>query len=361
MSSQYIALVEETTRGTTPAGPYLFLPILGDLSPDFDATDKPRMEFKGVDVALGSATAIRTEVKWAYKLKCYWYPGKETALLFKHLLGNPAVRAIIDTTAYKGLIAPTAMPYGAGSPLGDSAIAIIANTDEGGVTYSQTFGGGRITDCKITCKGTDDIELEFTLEGAWVGPADQAAIGGISFPPANPYNSSMYRAYIGGTPVRTGSAPLYSDITPGTAVQFKPDSLDITITNGLKDKVVGNGVRGPSKTTRSAQFKVVVACPIDYEDPTSGFNSSAEFKKLFSGVVTNNLFVTFDNGDLAGSAIQTFQAMLDLPVMLQQNPKKADRHTDGKTPGLKLGFESLNSSTTGYPLALMLVDQAVTI
>ena len=144
-------------------------------------------------------------------------------------------------------------------------------------------------------------------------------------------------------------------------MQFKPDSLDITITNGLKDKVVGNGVRGPSKTTRSAQFKTVVACPTDYEDPTSGFSSAQEFKKLFAGVATNNLFVTFDNGDLAGSATQTYQAFLDLPLMMQQNPKKADRYADGKTPGLKLAFESLNSSVTNYPLALQLVDQAATI
>ena len=362
MASQYLTIYEEALRGTPPSSPvFLFLPILGDLSPDFDATDKPRMEFKGVDVALGSATVIRTEVKWSYKLKCYWYPGKETALLFKHLLGNPSARTVIDTTAYKGIIAPTAMPYGSGMPLGNSAIAIVSNTDEAGITKSQTWGGGRVTDCKISCKGTDDIELEFTLEGAWVGPADQAAIGGISFPPANPYNSSMYRAYIGGAPARTGSAPFYSDISPGTAVQFKPDSLDITITNGLKDKVVGNGVRGPSKTTRSAQFKTVVACPTDYEDPTSGFSSAQEFKKLFAGVATNNLFVTFDNGDLAGSASQTYQAFLDLPLMMQQNPKKADRYADGKTPGLKLAFESLNSSVTNYPLALQLVDQAATI
>ena len=361
MSSQYIALVEETTRGTTPAGPYLFLPILGDLVPEFDATDKPRMEFKGQDVALGSATAIRTEVKWAYKLKCYWYPGKETALLFKHLLGAPAARAAVDTLAYRGLIIPTAMPYGLGASLGTSAIAIVANTDENGTTKSQVFGGGRITDCKISCKGTDDITLEFSLEGAWIGPADQTAVSGISFPAANPFNSTQYSAYIGGAPVRTGTAPNFTNLAPGTAVQFMPDSLDLTITNGLKSKVVGNGVRGPSKTTRAAQFKADLACPLDYEDPSSGFSSAQEFKKIFPGVATNNLLIVFDNAQLAGSATQNYQAVFDMPLMMQKNAKKADRSAEGKTPGLKLGFESLNNSTYGYPLALLLTDQSPTI
>jgi len=361
MANQFIALVEETLRGTTPAGPYLFLPVHGDLTPDFDATDKARVEFRGQDAALGAVTVIRTEVKWSYKLKCYWYPGKETALLFKHLLGSPGVPAVTDVTAYKKLIVPVAMPYGSGMPLGTSAISIIANTDEQGVTKSQVFGGGRITSCKITCKGSDDIELEFGIEGAWVGPADQAALTGVSFPAAAPFNSSQYRAYIGGTPVRTGTGPLYTDIQPGTAVQFMPDSLDITITNGLKDKVVGNGVRGPSKSTRSAAFKVDIGCPLDYEDPASGFSSADEFKRVFSGVVLNNLFVIFDNGMLAGSATQNFQAAIDLPNVQIKNPKKADRNPDGKTPGLKLGYESLNSTVTGYPLALQLVDQAQTI
>lgn len=361
MANQFIALVEETVRGTTPAGPYLFLPILGDLTPDFDATDKARIEYRGQDAALGATTVVRTEVKWSYKLKCYWYPGKETALLFKHLLGNPGVRTLVDVTAYKGMITPAAMPYGSGMPLGTSAISIIANTDEQGVTKSQTFGGGRITSCKITCKGSDDIELEFDLEGAWVGPADQAALTGVSFPAANPFNSSQYRAYIGGAPVRTGTGPLYSDIAPGTAVQFMPDSLDITITNGLKDKVVGNGVRGPSKSTRTAAFKVDVTCPLDYEDPASGFSSAGEFKRIFTGVVLNNLFILFDNGDLAGGTTQHFTAAIDLPSCQIKNPKKAERNPDGKTASLKLGYESLNSTVTGYPLALQLIDQAQTI
>lgn len=161
--------------------------------------------------------------------------------------------------------------------------------------------------------------------------------------------------------MRTGTAPNYTALTPGTAVQFMPDSLDITITNGLKDKIVGNGVRGPSKSNRAASFKVEVACPTDYEDPASGFQSAAEFQKLFSGPALNNLFIVFDNAQLAGAASQDYQTVIDLPSMMQKNAKKPDRDPEGKTPGLKLAYESLNSTVTGYPIAMMLTDQAATI
>lgn len=359
MANQYLALCEHADRlDTNITGPYLFLPTLSDVQPESDFTDKPRVEFRGQDTALGSVNVQRTEQKWSATIKCYWYPGKETGLLFKHTFGNSGARVLVDTTAYKGLLNPVAMPFGAGMPLGTKAIALIANTDEGGVTKSQLFGGGRVTSCKISCKGTDDIELEFTVQGWFIGPVDQAAIGGVSFPPANPFNSSQYKAYIGGVPVRTGSAPNYTDLAPGTAVQFSPDSLTITINNGLKDKVVGNGIKGPTKTYRDTAFGYDVDCPVDYEDPASGFSSADEFKKLISGPAINNLFVVFDTGELAGAATQTYTATLDLPRAQQKNPKKPDRSAEGKTPGLKMGFTSLCSTVTGYPVAMQLTDKA---
>lgn len=358
MAEQYLALYEETTRGTAGTPTYLFLPVTGDLSPDFDPSDKPRVEFRGADTGLGDVSVMRQEVKWTYTLKCYWYPGKETGLLFKHLFGNAGTRATVDTTACKGLCNSLLMPYGTGMPLGDTAIAIVPNTDEGGVTKSQVFGGGRVTSCKISAKGTEDVTLEFTLQGAWIGPADQTAVAGVSFPAANPFNGTDYKAYIGGTPVRTGTAPNYTAITVGTAVQFMPDSLDISINNGLDDKVVGNGIAGPTKTYRKEKFKIEIDCPIDYEDPASGFSSADEFKKLFTGPATNNLLVVFDNGDLAGSATETYTALLDLPYMMQKNPKKPGRNAEGKTPDLKMGFSSLYSTTAKYAGALLTVDKA---
>lgn len=358
MANQYIAFNEEPTRGSAFGSNYRFLPIIGDLSPDFEADDKPRVEFRGQDTGLGDITVIRRDVKWSMKIKCYWYPGVETGLLFKHLLGYQGTRSVVDTNAYKGILYPVLMPYGSGMPLSTYGLGIYANTDENGTTRSQYFGGGRVRDCKISCKGTDDVILEFSLEGAWVGPPDQTAIGSVSFPAANPFNSSDYRLYIGGTPVRTGTPPNYTDITIGTAVQAIPDSLDITITNGLKDKIVGNGIPGPSKTYRDGKFSAAVECPLDYEDPASGFSSADEFKTLFTGPRTNNLLITFDNGDLAGAATAKYTVTIDLPLVMLKNPKKAERDSEGKTPSIKLGYESLYGTTQQYPMAMVTVDKA---
>jgi hypothetical protein len=137
-----------------------------------------------------------------------------------------------------------------------------------------------------------------------------------------------------------------------------PDTLDITISNGLKDKTVGNGVPGPTKTYRDSKFKFDINSPIDYEDPASGFSSADEFKKLFTGPASNNLIIVWDNGDLAGSSTAKYTAILDLPNMMQVNPKKPGRNSEGKTPDLKMGFTSLNSTTTKYPGALITVDKA---
>lgn len=360
MPNQFLAIYEETTRGTAPGSPvYQFLPIISGLTPEINFDDKPREEFRGVDNALGDATVIRREQSWSYKLKCYWYPGKETGLLFKHLMGFAATRSVVETSGYKGILYPVAMPYGAGNTLVDKAIAIIPNTDEQGTTKCQVFGGGRVTECKITASGSDDIILEFSLAGAWIGTIDQTAISGVSFPAANPYNSTEYKAYIGGTPTRTGTAPNYTALAVGTAVQFYPDSLDLTITNGLKDKIAhGSGVMGPTKTYRDASFNWSLDVPLDYEDPSSGFSSADEYKKLFTGPSTNNLMLVFDNGDLAGATTEKYTSIIDLPLGKLKNPGSVERNPNGKMPNLKLGFDRLLSSTTQYPIALLNVDKA---
>lgn len=360
MSNQYLAFYEETTRGTAPGSPtYMFLPVLSNLTPKITFDDKPRVQFAGGDNALGDTSVIRREVGWTTTIKCYWYPGKETGLLFKHLFGFAGTRSVVDTSGYKGILYPKAMPYGTGNALADKAIAIVPNTDEQGTTKCQVFGGGRITDCKISAQGTDDVILEFTISGAWIGSVDQTAIGGVSFPAANPYNSTDYKAYIGGTPVRTGSAPDYTDITAGTAVQFFPDSLDLTITNGLADKVAhGTGVQGKTKTYREKSFTWSIDTPIDYEDPASGFSSADEYKKLFAGPSTNNLVIVFDNGDLAGAATAKYTSTIDLPVGLLRNPDTIERNPEGKMPNYKMGFDRLYSATTNYPIAMVNVDKA---
>lgn len=276
---QYLALYEETTRGTAPGSPdYLFLQIVKGF-PQFKPTDEPRKEFAGPNTALGDRSVRRKESMFTAPLEFLYRPGMETALFLKHVMGFAGTRSTVDTTAKKGIMYPSEpMPYGSGAPLGDKAIGLVSNLDEEGTTKAQTFGGARFKSLSATFKGTD--EVTFSLEGqgagAWVGPADQTATAGLSMPTIDPFNCSEIAYYIGTGITRTGSAPGFTDIAAGTMQRFYPDEVTLKITNGLDDKPQGDGLRGPSKTFRAGQFAVEVGITTDYADPSSGFSSADE-------------------------------------------------------------------------------------
>jgi hypothetical protein len=265
---------------------------------------------------------------------------------------------VLGTTAYKGILYPLSKYYGTGEELADKAIGIIPNTDEGGTTKSQYWGGGRITSVNIKGEGTDDVKLVFELRGAgeWVGSVDQTATASPTFPSASPFVSSDLLCYIGSGITRTGTAPDFTDLDPNTMTAFRPDSIDITITNGTNDKVVMNGVKGPSYTTRESQVAVECSFPIDYEDPSSGFSSADEYKLLFSGTQTNSVLIVADNGELAGDTSENYAATIDLPNMIE-TAETPDRNSEGKTPSVAFTMTSLYSTTTEYPVGIITVDQ----
>lgn len=360
MAVQFVALVDETTRGTDPGSGYLFLPVSGALQPSFSANDEPRTEFRGADTALGSSSVVRRDSQWTYTLECPWYPGAETGLLFKHLLGKVNARATVDTSGKKGILYPEAMPYGTGRTLVNKAIGIVVNSDEGGTTKARYFGGGRVKSCSIKGEGTGDIMLSFELTGPgeYIG-AEGTMTAGAVFPTVSPFTASDLTCFIGSGITRTGTAPNYTALVPNTMKSFMPDSVDLTITNGLEDKTVMNGVQGPSKTTRAGQFSVEANFPIDYDDPASGFSSADEFKNLFTATATQSLLLLLDNGELAGTATENYRAVIDLPFMLNQ-AETPERNSEGTQPSVGLKYSSLYSATTKYPFGLLTVDKAAT-
>ena len=359
MSEQYLLIYEETTRGTPGSPTYLTLPITGALQPTFTPTDEPRKEFRGNDTALGDTTVARRSSQWTYTLECVWYPDSPAiGLLLKHLFGGEGTRTLIDTTAYAGNIYPVASPYGSGSePLADKAIALCPHTDEDGTTKQQVFGGGRIKSCTITITGTDDVKLSFEMigPGEYVGTPDQTleAIG--SLPSVDPFVSSDVTCWASTGISRTGSTPNYTDIEEGTMDQFVPDSVTITITNGLDDKVVMNGVKGPSQTSRVAQVSAEITLPMDYEDPSSGFSSADEFKTLFSDVRTNSLAFELTSDTLAGSATEYYRALIDVAAVLVKAESPA-RNSDGTTPSIPFTCTTLYDTTAEYPISIFVVD-----
>ena len=359
MAGQFLAIYEETVRGTLPGAPTFFgLPVTSNLQPTLNNTDEPRKEFRGQDTALGDANAIRRESQWTHTIETPWYPGcPATQLLLKHFFGHQGTRSVIDTTAFKGIFYPISEIYGAG-PLGTTAIGLAVNTEEGGSTLETCYGGGRVTSLTVKGEGTGDVMLTFEMMGAgsWIGCVDDPETAGVTFPTTDPFVSSDVTCFISTGIVRTGTAPDYTDIDPSAMTAFIPDSFEITLTNGLEDKVVMNGVRGPSKTSRAGQFSCSIATPIDYEDPATGFSSADEFKRLFTGVATNSIAFSFDNGSLAGSATENYTAVVDIPKGLL-NAESPERNNEGQTPSVALTYTSLIDVAVEKPVFIQTVDQ----
>lgn len=357
---QFIALVEEATRGTDPGSGYLYLPVTSNLLPTFNPTDEARQEFRGADSALGAAEAsiVRRESQTTYTLECAYYPGAETGLLFKHLLGKSVTRVAEDTSAFKGVLYPLANPYGAGRELTTKAIGIYSVFDVEGTSTKRYYGGLRIVSCTITGEGTDDVKLSFEMKapGEFIG-ADEANDLTPTFPVADPFVVSDILCYAGTGASRTGTAPDFTDVGPGTMDQFCPDSLNLQITNGLDDKNVICGVQGPSKTSRTAQFNGNITFPIDLADPSSGFSSYDEYFAMFGGPSTQSLMFVFDNGDLAGSATATYETIFDFDANLRQHETPQYSPT-GEEPTVALAYMTLESATTEKPVIMQTIDKA---
>lgn len=359
MAEQYLAFVEETVRGTDPGSGYLFLPVMSTLQPTTNFDDQPRKEFKGQDTALGDASVVRRSGQWTMTIECAYYPGAEVGLLLKHALGKSETRVVEDISAFKGILYPLAEPYGIGNELAQKAIGIIANTDEGGTTKAQYFGGGRIKSANLKGEGTDDVKWIFEIQGAaeHIGPVDQTATAGVTFPVAAPFSTNDCLLYIGAGITRTGTAPVFTDLAPNTMNPFQPDNFDITITNGLNDKNVFDGLLGPNKTFRESQVAVTVTTPIDYEDPASGFSSADQFKLTFDGPQTSSILLVMDNGELAGAAASNYETIVDLANLLVV-PETPERSSEGLQPTVNFTFNSLYDATAKYPVAIFTTDQA---
>jgi hypothetical protein len=331
---------------------------MNTLLPTFSPTDESRKEFRGACTGLGDSSALRRESQWTYSLECAYYPGAETGLLFKHLLGKSGTRSVLDTTAYEGINYPLVHPYGTGAELGAKAVGIWVVYEKEGTSYKRYYGGGRVSSCTVTAEGTDDVKLTFEIAGPgeYIG---LEASNDLTFtaPTPTPFVSSDILAYIGAGITRTGTAPDFTALAPNTMNAFNPDSLNLTITNGLEDKVVIDGVKGPNKTSRTGQFSVECSFPIDLSDPSSGFSSWDEYAALFSGVHTNSVLIVMDNGELAGSATANYETIFDLANLLAQH-ETPEISAEGQQGTVSLTYASLFSETTEYPVAVFTTDQA---
>ncbi len=360
MANQYLALVEETTRGTNPGSGFKFLPVSGKIEPSTDFKDEPRVEFRGQDTALGNLTVMRQAKSYKYDLESYLYPIDIVGTLLKHTLGYAGTRTLTDTSGYQGIVyPPAAFTYGVGGSLVNKAITLLPNTDKDGTTVSQHFGGARPTGLKIEAKRPDDVKITFNLMGGpWIGTPGQSATAGASFTTYSPFNADDVACFAGAGITRTGTAPNYTAIVPNTMAQFYPDDLTITIENGLGDAERLNGLAGPSVTERTGQMKVTIEFSIDFSDPAAGLSSWDEWVALHSSPNTQNFLFVFTGPDLAGATLY-HKWTIDIPkARFIGTPP--ERSADGKQPKMKMKYEHLIDSSIAniYPVAFLTLDKA---
>ena len=360
---QYMGIVEETVRGTNPGSGYSFLSIESALRPQTNFEDEARNEFRGQGSGLGNSaeSVVRRDSQWTETLVMAYRASDEVNLLLKHFFGFAGTRAVIDTTAFKGIFYPITLPYGEGQNLGTKAIALIPNYDVQGTTKSKYFGGGIVTACRIAGEGTGDIMIEFDLKGAGgFIEAETTALAGPTFSSVSPFTAKDILLFIGSGISRTGTAPDFTDIAPGAMTQFCPDSFSISMTNGLDDKVIFCGVQGPTKTFRAEQFTVECNFPTDFEDPASGFSSHDEYELLFPAVATTSILMVADNGELAGSATENYGFTLDLAGLLNKTPAP-ELSSEGQTGTIDLTYSGLWDETAEYQVAMETIDQDVAV
>ena len=358
MANQYLALVEETTRGTDPGSGYKFLPITGGLEPKPKFEDAPRVEFRGQDTRLGNTTVVRKSKSWAQTLETFLYPIDIVGTLFKHALGYAGTRSAVDTSGYKGIIyPPAAAHYAPGGNLAGKGITSIPNTDLDGVTKAQVYGGGRVKGFKLDMTRPDDVKLTFDLMGGpFIGAPGQTATAGASFTTINPFNSDDVLCYSGSGISRTGTAPNFTDIAVGTMQLFNPDTLSLSFEGGIEDKDILDGTGGPNKTEVTGQVKATLEIKIDFTDPATGLSSYDEFVAQVAGVRTQSFLLKLTGPDLAGNATAYHQYIFDLPLMLLEE-ESVERNSTGAVAKATLKFSSLYSATAGYPIGILTVDK----
>lgn len=360
MAQQWIEIFEHDARDTVVGDEVMHpLPTMGKLKPKFNPVDESRKEYRGADTGQGDSTVRRKESQWTHSLECYWYPIAAVGVLLKHALGFADTRAVVEITGYRGILLPQNLPFGVGALLGDSAIGIRVNYDDGeGTTVSKVYYGGRITKVSISGEGADDVKLSFELAGP--GPFIGAEAAGTTPPDfsalPSPFNAADARCYVGAGITRTGTAPEYTNLAPGTMSAFEPDSWSIEITNGRNDKIVANGVRGPSKTTKESQLSVTANFPVDIRDPSSGFSSHDEIEAQFSGPRELPVLIVLDNGELAGNTSANYGAVIEIP-RLRVDPFDEEFNTEGKIPTATIAGSHLYSLTTEYGVAILTTDK----
>ena len=349
----YLAMGEESVRGTKESTTVGFIPLLSPSIPKVEFDERRRREFRGEDVALGDTKVLRMGQKWSASLEIPFFTeagstGGMMGTILKHFFGKSTSSENGTTGQYTHMMYPVSDPFD-GSNLGGRALTVNLNIDEGGTVKNWPFVGGRVSSLGFEQSPGEHLKLTVELFGQRRDTVT-SEIGSPVFPPENLRCDYTSLSVYTGTITRTGTAPDYSDFSFSSATPIKPDRISLKMENGMEDVLILSGVDYPEKT-RIGQFKVSLELTIDWEDPQSGFSSVDEFNSWMDSSSTTNFFLHWDTGTQAGTG-DNHGLYIDLPCMQRMGGEpEFDLEKD---PVITLRYEGLYDSTTKYMVGVML-------
>jgi hypothetical protein len=330
----YLALGEESSRGTKEDSTVGFIPLLGPGIPKMEFDDKKRKEFRGEDTVKGDTTVLRMSRKWAGSLEMPFFTEAGSTVgmlgtLLKHFFGTATSAQQGATLAYAHMLYPVADPF-ASANLGDKALTVNLNINEGSTMKNWPFVGGRVSALTFEQEAGQHLKLTAELFGQ-TRDVTTAELGSPSFAAENlrcDYNNlSVYT----GTITRTGTGPDFTDFSFASATRLKPDKISVKIEDGK----------------------------IDWEDPASGFSSVDEFTNWITSAGSTNFCLEWDTGTEAGTG---YNHKLILDVPMAQRMGGEPEYDLEKDPMTSLNYEGLyDESTTKYILGCVLQNTATAV
>ncbi len=357
----YLALGEESVRGTKESTTVGFIPLLSAGIPTMEFDDKRRKEFRGEDTVKGDTSVERMSRKWSSSVETPFFTEAGTTAgmvgtLLKHFFGTATSAQQEATAAYAHMLYPVPDPFSS-SNLDTKALTVNMNINEGATMKNWPYVGGRVSSISFDQETGQPLKLTAELMGQ-SRDATTSELGSAVFAAENlrcDYNN--LKVYTG-TITRTGTAPDFTDFSFGSAAQLKPDKISVKIESGMEDVLRLSGVDYPDKT-RMGQYKVSLELTIDWEDPASGFSSIDEFTSWIAAAGSTNFCLEWDTGTEADSGYN-HKLVLDMPVAQRMG---GDPEYDlEKDPMITLKYEGLyDSATTEYIVGCFLQNTATAL
>ncbi len=357
----YLALGEEATRGTKEASTVGFIPLLSAGVPVMEFNDKKRKEFRGEDTVKGDTTVIRMDQKWGGSIEMPFFTEAGTiagmvGTLLKHFFGYVSSAENASTGQFAHMMSPVADPFAAAN-LGDKALTVNVNLNEGTTMKNWPFVGGRVSALTFEQEAGDHLKVTAEMFGQ-KRDATTAEIGSETFAAENLRCDFNNLTVYTGTITRTGTAPDYTDITFGSATEICFDKISVKIENGMEDMLRACGNDYPDKT-RMGIYKVSIELTIDWEDPASGFSSADDLNAWIAAASSTNFAFFWDTGTTAGTG-DNHSLILDIPIAQRMGGEP--EYDLEKDPMITLKYEALlDSTTTNYLVGLLLKNTATAV